>query len=369
MAPSTCRIARTSSKSLLFSSRAPKPHRRSAAAATAVIVASSNRGFGAKPSSSSPMSSSSTAQTKNGPLIPGSRDEAIAQAATALAASLSSSSSSSSSSRSLTAAEALAAVTKRKGPKGTKGFARPTQPARTTLEVPVADESPAAIAALAVDLLGALSGSGSSKPIASNARLVFADVDAALAASDLLGEESPVSVSALDDDDDADGGSGDNEDGSNEASPCSVVIIVAPTPQQAPRAASLLSSKSFRSTDAALLNPKWEASAPPAGLSGFSASYAFVPLAVQGFLGVTTTAGVMLCARVPGGPAQPLWRIYRDEGGGGGFSVVGRSQKRPGPRDIEDAFYNSAAASSPVTKGVAAIRGMFNNNNNNNNAK
>ena len=255
-------------------------------------------------------------------------------------------------------------ATKKKGPK-TKGFARPTRPARATLEVPVADESPAATAALAVDLLRSLSAaSGGSKSTSSeNARLVFADVDAALAASDLLGEDSPVSVSALDDDDDGDDGDDGDESGDGGGNPRSLVIIVAPTPQQAPRAASLLSSKRFRAADAAILNPKWEASAPPAGLSGFSAAYAFVPLAVQGFLGATTTAGVMLCARVPGGPTQPLWRIYRDEGGrGDGFAVVGRSQKRPGQKDIEDAFYNSAAASSPVIKGVSAIRGMFTNN-------
>ena len=250
-------------------------------------------------------------------------------------------------------------MTKRKK-KGSapQGFARPAQPARATLEVPIADESPAGTAALAVDLIKALLLS-SSKAAVSSARLVFGDVDAALAASDLRGDDSPVSVSALDDDDDDD--EVDESDESEATDPCSLLVIVAPTPQQAPRAAALLSSKRFRARNAALLNPNWEAAAPPAGLSsGFSASYAFVPLAVQGFLGATTTAGVMLCARVPGGPAQPLWRIYKDESGRGDFVVVGRAQKRPGPRDIEDAFYNSAAASSPVTKGVAAIRGMFN---------
>ena len=249
----------------------------------------------------------------------------------------------------------------RKGSSKSQGFARPAQPARATLEVPIADESPTGTAALAVDLIKSLSSSATStsgRAAAAGAWLVFADVDAALAASDLLGEDSPVSVSALDDDDDGDGE--DAAESGEEAAPCSLLVIVAPTPQQAPRAAALLSSRAFRARDAALLNPGWEASAPPAGLSGFSASYAFVPLAVQGFLGATTTAGVMLCARVAGGPAQPLWRIYKDESGRGDFAVVGRAQKRPGPRDIEDAFYNSAAASSPVTKGVAAIRGMFN---------
>ena len=358
MALSSGMIERANSKSPLLSSRAQKPHRRSTAAAVVVAAASpSNRGFGAKPSPSSSSSSSpSSAQTKNEPPIPASREEAIAQAATALAASLSSNSSSSSSS-SVDAAEALAAAArKKKGSKSNKGFARPTLPARATLEVPVADESPAATAALAVDLLNALAAE-SSKSITKNARLVFADVDAALAASDLLGEDSPVAVSALDDDDESESDETECEEKT------SLLLIVAPTPQQAPRAASLLSSKRFRLTNAALLNAKWEASGPPEALSGFSASYAFVPLEVQGFLGaVTTTAGVMLCARVPGGPAQPLWRIYRDENGRGSFAVVGRSQKRPGPRDIEDAFYNSAAASSPVTKGVAAIRGIFNKN-------
>lgn len=321
-----------------------------AASAVVVVAASSNRGFGAKASPSSSFRSPSSTPPKNEPPIPASREEAIAQAATALAASLSSSSSSS---PSLAAAEAPSS--KKKGSKSPQeGFARPSQPARASLEVPIADESPAATAALAVDLLRSRAVPSKTRV---NLRLAFGDVDAALAASDLLSSsddnESSVSVSALDDDDD--------DENDDEESPTSLLLIVAPTPQQAPRVASLLSSKKFKTRDAALLNPKWGALAPPAGLPGFQPSYAFVPLAVQGFLGATTTAGVMLCARTPGGPAQPLWRIYKDETGRGDFVVVGRSQKRPGPRDIEDAFYNSAAASSPVTKGVAAIRGMFNN--------
>jgi len=339
-----------------LSSKAPpansSSHRSAGVAASSAVVvvtASSNRGFGAKPSPSSSFPSPSSTPPKNEPPIPASREEAIAQAATALAASLSSSSSSS---PSLAAAEALSS--KKKGNKSPQGFARPSQPARASLEVPIADESPAATAALAVDLLRSRAVPSKTRV---NLRLAFGDVDAALAASDLLSSsddnESSVSVSALDDDDD--------EENDDEESPNSLLLIVAPTPQQAPRVASLLSSKKFKTRDAALLNPKWEALAPPAGLSGFQPSYAFVPLAVQGFLGATTTAGVMLCARTPGGPAQPLWRIYKDETGRGDFVVVGRSQKRPGPRDIEDAFYNSAAASSPVTKGVAAIRGVFNN--------
>lgn len=333
--------------------RVPNP-RRSATASAAVVAASSNRGFGAKPSSSS-SPAATTQAAREEPPIPASREEAISQAAAALEASLSSPSSSPGSSSLVDSLEVRSKKARRESRGSDKaakrGFARPAQPARVTLEVPVADESPAATAALAVDLLKSLG----EKSI-SNARLVFGDIDAALAASDLLGDDSAVPVSALDDDDDDEDidGSGDEEQKS-----CSLLVIVAPTPQQAPRAAALLSSKAFRSTDTVLLNAKWEAAVPPAGLSRFSAAYAFVPLAVQGFLGATTTSGAMLCARVPGGTPQPLWRIYKDESGRGDFAVVGRSQKRPGPRDIEDAFYNSAAASSPVTKGVAAIRGMF----------
>ena len=362
LSPSTSSSAFRVSDRSFVPARVPTPHR----SAAVVRRFASNHGFGAKPSSpssSSPFSSSATTQAaKNELPIPASREEAVSQAAAALAASLSSSSSSNSSSSSLVAsAEALSKKRKKASGKAAKGFARPTQPARATIEVPIADESPAATAALAVDLIESLGRREDSKPATRNARLIFGDVDAALTASDLLGDDSPVSVSALDDDD-GDGGDDDDSDESGEGeeeAPCSLVVVVAPTPQQAPRAAALLSSKRFRSRDAVLLNAKWEASAPPAGLSGFSAAYAFVPLAIQGFLGATTTAGVMLCARVPGGTPQPLWRIYKDESGRGDFAVVGRSQKRPGPRDIEDAFYNSAAASSPVTKGFAAIRGML----------
>lgn len=361
--------------------------RRSAAVNSVVVVAASSRGFGAKtqqPSSSS--SSSSATAAKNEPPIPSSREEAIAQAATSLAASLTTSNSSSATTGALSSSLAVeeleslssssrgkktaakAKKAKRASSSSPQGFGRAA--ARVTLEVPIADESPEATAALAVDLIKELSKS--SPPAAAfSAHLAFGDVDAALAASDLLGPESSTSVSALDDNDDEDDdddGDGDEEEGNGPSSSPRLLVVIAPTPQQAPRVASLLSSSpskkksngNFRSTDAALLNAKWEASAPPTSLSsGFSTAYAFVPLAVQGFLGATTTSGVMLCARVAGATAQPLWRIYKDEGGGK-FAVVGRSQRRPGPRDIEDAFYNSAAASSPVTKGVAAITGLFN---------
>jgi hypothetical protein len=65
---------------------------------------------------------------------------------------------------------------------------------------------------------------------------------------------------------------------------------------------------------------------------------------------------------------SPTWFIYKQERGGGGlmgvgggdptFAVVGRSQKRPTVADLEDAFYNASAAASPVTKGVAALKGL-----------
>ena len=52
--------------------------------------------------------------------------------------------------------------------------------------------------------------------------------------------------------------------------------------------------------------------------------------------------------------------MFKAAGGGGGGAVrlVGRSDGRPTPRDLEDAFYNAAAAASPLTKGVGALRGL-----------
>lgn len=38
--------------------------------------------------------------------------------------------------------------------------------------------------------------------------------------------------------------------------------------------------------------------------------------------------------------------------------VVGRQPRRPTPGDLELAFYNAAAASSPVTQGVKFFKGL-----------
>jgi hypothetical protein len=61
----------------------------------------------------------------------------------------------------------------------------------------------------------------------------------------------------------------------------------------------------------------------------------------------------VLCVARGAGPATPLWFILDAKN-----NLIGRSQRRPSPRDLEDAFYNAAAASSPLTKGAAALKGI-----------
>jgi len=267
------------------------------------------------------------------PPVPSSREAAVAQAATSLDASLTVGGRG-------RGGGASPRKGKKKGKAAPSGFT-PAAAARITLEIPVADDSPSATAALAADVLACLPPS-----VAASAHLCFGDVDAALAASDLL---PATPVTALD-------GAGEGE---AEQPPPGAWLLLAAPPASSPSLAPLLAA--WRSRDVAALNPGWAGDA-----RGWRAAYAFQPIAVAALL--SSTPGAILAARAPGGPPDPTWFIYKQERGGGGlmgvgggdptFAVVGRSQKRPTVADLEDAFYNASAAASPVTKGVAALKGL-----------
>ena len=68
---------------------------------------------------------------------------------------------------------------------------------------------------------------------------------------------------------------------------------------------------------------------------------------------LSLSQGAVLAVRTPAGPPDPAWVILNGAG-----TLIGRSQRRPTARDLEDAFYNAAAAASPLTKGAAALKGL-----------
>ena len=283
-------------------------------------------------------SSSSSSAPAATPSIPQTRDLAVAEAAAAVAASLTA--------RPGAAAPSAPSSPASRGKKKAKppkkagaGFA-PAAAARAVVELPLADESPAAAAALAVDLLAALPPA-----VAAAAHVACGDVDVALGVSDALAG-TPVPVV---------GGGDDSGDGDAAPLPPSawLLLVAPPSDDDAAVRATL---KAWRGNDVVAVNAAGAdlcLAPPPAFGRGWGPAYVFQPVAVQGFLGLATTGGAVLAVRRAGGPVDPVWAIVD-----GDSKLIGRSQRRPSETDIQDAFLNAAAAASPITKGAAALKGF-----------
>ena len=90
--------------------------------------------------------------------------------------------------------------------------------------------------------------------------------------------------------------------------------------------------------------------------NSFSVVYSYLPLAIQGLMGVTQEGAVFKCVR-GGAPEGSPWRILvKDDGGE--YQQVGAMQRRPKQADLENAMYNAAAAKSPVNKSIGVFRGL-----------
>ncbi len=74
--------------------------------------------------------------------------------------------------------------------------------------------------------------------------------------------------------------------------------------------------------------------------------------ALQGLLGAKEGAVFRWVRRAD--PASEQWRIFMLEGGK--FLPVGAMARRPTADDLSNAFYNAAAAQSPVTKGIQWLK-------------
>ncbi|KAK9821472.1 hypothetical protein WJX81_007791 [Elliptochloris bilobata] len=245
--------------------------------------------------------------------IPNSREEAIAQAVEALAAQLATAPSS----------------------KKAKGFGG-AGAKRLAVEMPLADTGPRATAQLAADLLARLPAE-----LAGSFTLVFADVDAALGASDLV----PNAVLPLD------ACEGDAAAGA--------LLIIGAQAEQAGALEALLGR--WRGRSAVLLNPGWGGTGGLPGqhavlAASFDVVYCFEPIAVRAFL--TTTEGVVLRRVARGGAAGAPWLVFKRAGWDGTHKLIGRLPRRPNAQDLELVFYNNSAAESPITQGIKAFRGL-----------
>ncbi len=69
----------------------------------------------------------------------------------------------------------------------------------------------------------------------------------------------------------------------------------------------------------------------------------------QGF--VRTTEGALVQR------GDSAWYIYLKEKDN--FTCIGQQTKRPSETELELAFYNAAAANSPINKGISGIRSLF----------
>ena len=66
---------------------------------------------------------------------------------------------------------------------------------------------------------------------------------------------------------------------------------------------------------------------------------------------VRTTEGALIQS------GDSAWQIFLKEGDN--YTCIGRQDRRPSETELELAFYNAAAANSPINKGIAGIRSLF----------
>ncbi|EFJ50051.1 hypothetical protein VOLCADRAFT_104003 [Volvox carteri f. nagariensis] len=114
---------------------------------------------------------------------------------------------------------------------------------------------------------------------------------------------------------------------------------------------------------AVVLNPQWsqQGAVLPAEYQRVAESiavvYSFLPCAIQGLLGPKEGAVLRMVESRAGAEGSPPWRILlkeRDQ-----FVQVGAMARRPTSSDLELAFINAAAASSPLTKTAKFLRGLI----------
>jgi hypothetical protein len=229
---------------------------------------------------------------------------------------------------------------------------------RYAIELPVADTSPAATAALADSLLARLAPAG-------GAVVVFADEAAAAAAVAGAASPNPLRRAAL-----------------SLRAACrapslpssTLLIVVAPAVADVALVEQLIdevwapasSSSSLPSSSppVVVVNPGWAERGGPAVPRGFErlvdsfdVAYSFCPVAISGL--VRGKQGAVLLDRGRDNKGACCWRILCESNVEGRFVQIGQARARPSDDDIQAAFLNASAAASPLTKAVKAARGVF----------
>lgn len=231
---------------------------------------------------------------------PSTRDECVEQARTALLHAL-----------------------KSGGRKAKKGF-RPTAVCRVAIEVPVRDQSAAAMAELMRDLLRDME-----EPLVVYCGDDFEQFRTA------LGKDSVRSFDTLD------------------APGSRLLFIVGARPSQIGALDELLRGSS---SAAVLVNAEWDPAMLPAAsralVRPFKTVYAYQPLQVQMF--VVKQEGAVLKYAADVAPDAAPWRIFTRSGDR--FVQVGRMTRRPAQEDVEFALVNAVAAQSPLTRGIRGVR-------------
>lgn len=243
-------------------------------------------------------------------VLPESREEAIAQAAGSVSSLLEN-------------------LLKRQGGPSTVKQQRKQQKQKQTklrVEIPVLDDTPASLVSLTLDFLSSL------KREDLTVAVFFSDASSAALARERNPNPNQLSFHEL----------GDVAPGT---SGVSVVVVAGARGDGLQELARNVSPRPI-----VVLNPEWtrEDEEADAFLGSFEAAYAFLPLAIQGFL--SKTEGAVLKKNV-----SP-WLIFVKENGK--FTRLASLQRRPGPAELESALYNAMAANSPVTKSIKFLRGL-----------
>ncbi|KAF6257364.1 hypothetical protein COO60DRAFT_1461188 [Scenedesmus sp. NREL 46B-D3] len=245
----------------------------------------------------------------------------------------------------VSAAALLGQVKQLKGPKkAKKGFgaaATSSSPGtRFSVELPLASDNPAELAALATDLLAALpAASTAGACIVCASEQLAAAVQAARSSGGRQGGGAVLSLRAACQADSLSG----------------PLLLLAPATSDVALVEQLL-DEVWVGPWALTVNPDWHTNTPAAyqGLvASFEAAYSFLPIATQGLV---RAEGAVL-RQLSGSAAASPWRVLLKEGEQ--FVQVGQMKRRPSQSDLELAFMNARAASSPLTSLVKGVKGIM----------
>ncbi|KIY97141.1 hypothetical protein MNEG_10820 [Monoraphidium neglectum] len=207
---------------------------------------------------------------------------------------------------------------------------------RFAVELPVADTSPAATAALALEVLKLLPGAPAAWQI------VYADPAAAAAAA----RAGQARAQPL-------------RDACRAEALGGPLLIVSPTIAEVALVEQLV-QEVWSGPCAVALNPSWGEGVPreyEAVVRSFEVAYSFMPVAIKGLVG--GQEGAVLRRTAKGGSLAGVpWQILtvqRD----GRFLQVGQMKTRPKQSDLELAFMNASAASSPITGAVRSAKSIL----------